>query len=382
MLINLGIALEALCDLKSTEPDSSTAACLYALQALLHSPKARNTMTCQPPLTVEVCNVLHRVVLTKKAPIQQQAFEVLLTLVQATQEHMSRSSDSLSVGEGGSEGELLPGTSLVFAALEVCLCLLVQVYPNMDPSTTNSTKSIKRTVSISGKPGDELVAAAMDVMGILPSVCSPHGALSLLPALLHLVTNVLKEARTLESPAVQAALRCLRAFCGHPFSKLAETEASYGKLLQSCAARLLDWGKAGQEEDRLDPLVLLSAVTEMLLNAPPGLLSCPALLYPSLNAFQQSLQSTDTRLRLHTIRLFGNLLQDATRQLASQPENAKPILRPLTPYVHALAPKIVSYLCSPTSRLLESQQQLLMTIESINCVEALTALADAENCTK
>jgi hypothetical protein len=353
---------------------------LYALQALLHSPKARNSMTCQAPLTVEVCNVLHRVVLTKKASIQKQAFEVLLALVQATHEQMNRLSDPLAAGEGGSEGELLPGTSLVFAALEVCLCLLVQVYPNMDPSTTSSTRGVKRAVSINGNVGEELVAAALDVMGILPSVCSPHGALSLLPALLHLVTNVLKEARTLESPSIQAALRCLRTFCCHPFSKLAETEAPYGKLLQSCTARLLDWGKAGQEEDRLDPLVLLSAVSEMLLHAPSGLLSCPALLYPSLNAFQQSLQSTDARLRLHTLRLFDNLLQDATRQLASHSDNAKSILRPLTPYVHALAPKIVAHLCSPTSRLIESQQQLLMTIESINCVEALTALADAENC--
>lgn len=376
----IGIVLEALCDLKSTEPDSSTAACLYALQSLLHSPKARNTMTCQPPLTVEVCNVLHRVVLTKKAPIQHQAFEVLLALVQATHEQMNRLSDSVSAGEGGSEGELLPGTSLVFAALEVCLCQLVQVYPNMDPSATSSTKSARRIIGIGGKIGEELVAAALDVMGLLPSVCSPHGALSLLPALLHLVTNILQEARTLESAAVQAALRCLNTYCSHPFSKLPETEGPYGKLLQSCAARLLDWGKAGQEEDRLDPLVLLSAVSGMLLNAPSGLLSCPALLYPSLNAFQQSLQSADARLRLHTLGLFGNLLQDANRQLTLHPENAKSILRPLTPYVHALAPKIVAHLCNPTSRLLNSQQQLLMTIESITCVEALTALADGENC--
>lgn len=378
-LFNSGITLEALCDLKSTEPDSSTAACLSALQALLHSPKARSAMACQPPLTVEVCNVLHRVVLTKKPPIQQQAFQVLMALVQASREEINRSNDPLTAGEGGSEGELLPGTSLVFAALEVCLCLLVQVYPNLDPNTTNSSKSIRRVVILSGKAGDELVAAALDVMGMLPSVCSPHGALSLLPALLHLVTSILKEARTLESPAVQMALRCLRIFCSHPYSKLAETETPYGRLLQSCAARLVDWGKAGQEEDRLDPSVLLSAVTEMLLNAPPGLLSCPALLYPLLNAFQQSLQSTDIKLRLHTIRLFGNLLQDATRQLVAQPENAKSILRPLTPYVHALAPKVVTHLFSPVSRLVESQQQLLVTIESINCVEALTALADSEN---
>lgn len=378
LLVNLGIALEALCDLKSTEPDSSTAACLYGLQALLHSRKARVTMTCQQPLTVEVCNVLHRVVLTKKASIQQQAFEVLLALVEATCEQVSRSGDN--AGEGGSEGELLPGTSLVFAALEVCLCLLVQVYPNMDPSSTSSTKSVKRATVLYGKVGDELVGAALDVMGLLPSVCSPHGALSLLPALLHLVTNILKEARTLDSPATQAALRCLRTFCCHPFSKLAEVEVQYGKLLQSCAARLLDWGKAGQEEDRLDPSVLLSAVNEMLLNAPPGLLSCPALLYPSLNAFQQSLQSNDISLKLHTIRLFGSLLQHAIRQSTAQPQGEKPILHLLTPYVHALAPKIVAHLCSPSSRLISSQQEFLVTAESLNCVENLAALTDPENC--
>lgn len=81
MIVKIGIALEALCDLKSTEPDSSTAACLAALQALLHSSQARTTMSTQPPLSVEVCNVLHRVILTKNASIKHLAFNVLLTLV-------------------------------------------------------------------------------------------------------------------------------------------------------------------------------------------------------------------------------------------------------------------------------------------------------------
>lgn len=383
-LFALGIALEALCDLKSTEPESSTAACLASLQALLHSSKARSILGAQQPLGVEVCNVLHRVTLTKTAPIQQLAFDVLLTLVKTAQEQMNRSDDPSMAGEGGLEGELLPGTSLVFAALEVCLCLLVQVYPNIDPSSGGSTKSVKCAAGLSGKIGQNLVASALDIMGLLPSVCSPHGALSLLPALLHLTTNILKEAGSvdsLDSPPVHTALRCLRLYCSHPYSKLTETEASYGRLLQSCAARLLDWGKAGQEEDRLDPFVLLSAVTEMLLHTQPGLLSCPALLYPSVNAFQQSLQSSDQLLKLHTIRLFGKILQNATRQLADQPEEFKTIMRPLTPYIHALAPKIVTDMCSPSSRQLESQQQLLIAAESINCIETLAGLTEAENCT-
>ena len=330
-------------------------------------------MAMQPPLSVEVCNVLHRVILTKNTSIQHLALNVLLTLVQAAQEQLSRLNDP-GAGEGGIEGELLPGTSLVFAALEVCLCLLVQFYPSIDPGNSNNSnvKNFK-TAMKSAKADEELVAAALDIMGLLPSVCSVQGAVSVLPALLHLVTSVLKEGRTLESAAVQAALRCLRKFASYPHSKLNESEVYYGRLLQSCAARLLDWGKAGRE-DRLDPLVLLSAVTEMLLCAHPGLLSCPALLYPSLNAFQQSLQAADGVLRLHTIRLFSRLLQDAKQQLST---SARPVL---TPYVHALAPKIVAHLCNPSSRNVDCHQELLITIESINCIEALVALTEAEHC--
>ena len=52
----------------------------------------------------------------------------------------------------------------------------------------------------------------------------------------------------------------------------------------------------------------------------------------------------------------------------------------LTPYVHALAPKMVAHLCSAASRRPESQLQLLVTVESLNCLEALVALAEPQHC--
>lgn len=337
-------------------------------------------LTSQKALAVEVCNVLHRVVLTKKPAIQELAFEVLQILVKSAKEKVEEAEDPVVAGEGGPEGELLPGTSLVFASLEVCLCLLVQVYPNLDPNNANLSNNMRgiRRPSM-GKAGDKLVASTLEVMSILPSICSPQGAISLIPALLHLVCNILKELKSVETPAFQQSLRCLRTFSSHSYSRLPEIEVAYGRLLQSCAGRLLDWGKAGQEEDRLDSAVLLSAVTEMLLYAPAGLLSCPALLYPSLNAFQQSLQSSNSILRLHTIRLFGTLLQNAVRQYKAQEHERAAILRPLTPYVHALAPKIVAYLFTPASRLIDSQYQALITTESLSCLEALASLTEAEN---
>lgn len=244
-------------------------------------------------------------ILTKGPSIQQLALNVLLTLVQSVREQLESRGNSTIEGEGGSEGELLPGTSLVFAGLEVCLCLLVQVFPNINPSNTDTHQMMKRTnlskrIAVE-QTTDEQISVVLDVLLESLSMCSPQGALSYLPTLLHLVTNILKEAKDLGSRSAQKCIDCLRQICCHPYSRLPETEDAYGRLLQSCAARLLDLSKAG-EEDRLDALVLLGAISEMLRNCKPELLSCPALLYPSLNAFQHSLQSTEGLLKLHTDR--------------------------------------------------------------------------------
>lgn len=294
---------------------------------------------------------------------------VLTTLLQFCKDHVQSKSDPCTA-EGGTDGELLPGSSLVFAAMEVCLCLLAKYYPALDPSSSSARNYTQMKAA---KVDQDLVASSLDVMALVPSICSPQGSLAVLPTLLHLVTIVLKEGQDIESASVQAALRCLREFSCHPYSKLGDTQAAYGRLLQSCAARLLDWAK-GVQNERLHPIILLSAVTEMMLHARPGLLSCPALLYPSLNAFQQCLQASDVMLKLHAIRMFSRLLHDAGKQSAA---GARVVL---APYVHAMAPKIVAYLCSPACRQLESQQQLLVTTEALGSVEALATLADSEHC--
>ena len=37
------------------------------------------------------------------------------------------------LGEGGDDGHIEPGRSVVFATLEVCLCVLVRHYPDLSP---------------------------------------------------------------------------------------------------------------------------------------------------------------------------------------------------------------------------------------------------------
>lgn len=75
-------------------------------------------------------------------------------------------------GEGGASGELTPGKSVVFAVLEVCLCLLVRHLPPLNP--TPLVSSPQRPPSLSPEAA-ELVASSLDVMAGLPDLCSPQG---------------------------------------------------------------------------------------------------------------------------------------------------------------------------------------------------------------
>ena len=38
------------------------------------------------------------------------------------------------LGEGGSSGDIVAGHSVVFALLEVCLCLLTKLVPSLNPA--------------------------------------------------------------------------------------------------------------------------------------------------------------------------------------------------------------------------------------------------------
>ena len=74
-----------------------------------------------------------------------------------------------NVGEGGASGDLTPGKSLVFAVLEVCLCLLVGQLPALNPSPQTVSPRPQR------RPHPPLVARALDTMGRLPTLTSPAG---------------------------------------------------------------------------------------------------------------------------------------------------------------------------------------------------------------
>jgi len=81
-----------------------------------------------------------------------------------------------SVGDGSESGEIVPGKSVVFASLEVCLCALVRHLPSLNPSLPPASvlASSARQTTLTDTTY-QLLSATLLTMAELPSLCSPAG---------------------------------------------------------------------------------------------------------------------------------------------------------------------------------------------------------------
>lgn len=188
------------------------------------------------------------------------------------------------LGEGNSTGIITPGQSLVFSALEVCLCLLVRALPALNPTPIVSPVSLARPGQPHSAECGQLVASALNVMEELPSLCSPKGrqydtssftfppklwylytkcvsqllclgAVAILPTILYLTTGVMREWATKNvtdstvvatGTPVSAALHCLRLLCTHRYCCDEHSQQEWQKLLTSALAKVIDLAKTGK----------------------------------------------------------------------------------------------------------------------------------------
>jgi len=81
-----------------------------------------------------------------------------------------------SVGDGCESGEIVPGKSVVFASLEVCLCAIVRHLPSLNPSLPAASvlASAARQTTFNDTTY-QLLASTLLTMAELPSLCSPAG---------------------------------------------------------------------------------------------------------------------------------------------------------------------------------------------------------------
>ncbi|XP_059488458.1 HEAT repeat-containing protein 5B isoform X2 [Neocloeon triangulifer] len=392
-----GICLEALCCPRSSQPMSNITSCLKALITLLQSQQSRLYLISEDSnsLAVELCNVLHRLMLTRdSASVQLLVMDALTLVLEAGKMSLEKSQarkikelvpanqecdaqslpEVLNLGEGGATGQLKANQSVVFAALEVCLCLLTRQLPNLNPVGGKNPTSLLHLPS-QGPQSKLLIASALQALSILPNLCSPQGTLTVAPTLLYLATGVIEECALegnceVTTDPVVSTLHCLRSLASLKLAKQDSTEGiQMRKLLQSALGKLLDLAKtAGSDQNRLDATTVLLAIAVFILHCSPDVICTPTLLYPCVNHFKLCLESNNVMVRLQCIQTLRAVFQVPEQRVAVS-------------FIHNLAPRLIEILHLLTSNKsqLMNENQIAVAVEGLKTLESLVMLAKPQN---
>ncbi|KAM4013423.1 HEAT repeat-containing protein 5A isoform 3-T3 [Anomaloglossus baeobatrachus] len=378
----LGICVEFLCCLPVDAPMERIAACLRAMKALLGGVWPRAHVGADQALAIELISVLHRLLLMRESSeIQLLALEVGKQILSAAQEHVQERRRSAEVDDGAEEKETLPefgeghdtgglvtGRSLVLAALELCLCILIRQLPQLSPRLSGSITGRHATKQPLSQESSLLISASLGILAELPFLCSPEGSVSVLPTLLYLVVGVLQHTAEKNpdgrlSLALTSALQALKAIVSSPMSRVEKTRASWTSLLHSSASSMLQSWDSDGEKDRI---ALLTAVTIFLLSANPEVMCEPGLQNACLQRFHYSMDSKDPNEQLKCYRLILSIFQHPAHDVVA-------------PYIRDLAPRVVRHLSHADSRKPQSQAELLVLQEGVRLLQALITASEEQN---
>ncbi|XP_031449649.1 HEAT repeat-containing protein 5A isoform X2 [Phasianus colchicus] len=381
----LGISVEFLCSPRSDAAMENIIACLHALQALFDVPWPRSKIGGDQELAVELLNVLHRLILTRESPdIQLAALEVVRLILFAAQEHVKEKRRSAEVddgaaeketlpefGEGKDTGGLVPGKSLVFATLELCVCILVRQLPQLNPKLTCSPAVQSGKHLLLSEDGSRLVSAALLILSDVPAICSPEGSVSVLPTILYLIIGVLKETAVKEQDGqlplpVAASLQALKGLLSSPMARAEKSRTAWTDLLRSALVTVLDcWDQDGLLRE-LDEVSLLTAITVFIMSTSPEVTTIECLQKRCIDKFKVTLESKDPVVQYKCYQLLHSIFQHPNKTVSY-------------PYIHSLASSIVGKLQETEKSKPENAAELQVVQEGIKVVTALTAAAEEEH---
>ncbi|NXV60936.1 HTR5A protein, partial [Molothrus ater] len=382
----LGISVEFLCSPGSDAAMENIIACLHALQALFDVPWPRSKIGGDQELGVELLNVLHRLILTRESPdIQLAALEVVRLILFAAQEHVKEKRRSAEVddgaaeketlpefGEGKDTGGLVPGKSLVFATLELCVCILVRQLPQLNPKLTCSPAVPPGKHLLLSEDGSRLVAAALVILSDVPAICSPEGSVSVLPTILYLIIGVLKETavklRDGQLPlTVAASLQALKGLLSSPMARAEKSQNAWTNLLRSALVTVLDcWDQVDGLLQELDEISLLTAITVFVMSTSPEVTTVECLQKRCMEKFKTTLDSKDPLVQCKCYQLLHSIFQHPNKTVSY-------------PYIHSLVPSIVGKLQETEKAKPENAAELQVIQEAIKVVTALTAAAEEQH---
>lgn len=336
---------------------------------------------------VELLNVLHRLILTRESPdIQLAALEVVRLILFAAQEHVKEKRRSAEVddgaaeketlpefGEGKDTGGLVPGKSLVFATLELCVCILVRQLPQLNPKLTYSPAVPPGKHLLLSEDGSRLVAAALVILSDVPAVCSPEGSVSVLPTILYLIVGVLKETAVKLQDGqlpltVAASLQALKGLLSSPMARAEKSQNAWTDLLRSALFTVLDcWDQVDGLLQELDEVSLLTAITVFVMSTSPEVTTVECLQKRCIEKFKTALDSKDPLVQCKCYQLLHSIFQHPNKTVSY-------------PYIHSLAPSIVGKLQETERAKPENAAELQVIQEGIKVVTALTAAAEEQHC--
>ncbi|KAJ0063184.1 hypothetical protein NL108_013353 [Boleophthalmus pectinirostris] len=396
----LGVAVQFLCSPHSQNQMENILSCLKALQVLLDIPWPRNRISNDQSLSVELLSVLHRLMVTRESEeVQSSVMDLLKRIVCSAQEHVREKRHSAEVDDGASEketlpvfgegrdtGGLVPGQSLVFSALQMCLCVLVRKLPQLSPRLSGTKTGTKaRSTGVSevwslSHSDCTLVSSALFVLSELPSLCSPEGSVSILPTVLYLLLGVLRELVhrpcSLTDPVsgpgsghpglIQSCLQSLRAVLLSPMSRQEKSRESWVQLLQSALSSLLLLWECDDPELEVDQGALLRALAQFLVSSSGSdVCGVPPLCSLSLDKFTCAMDSKDPQVQSVCFQLLSSLFQT--------PAPVSGL------YIRALGPALVRFLkkverCRP-----QTLEELGSVLEAVRAMETLVQAAEPQH---
>lgn len=384
----LGICLEWLCSPVHSDDPERSVVCLKSLETLLASPWPAKVVGPNSSLTSEIATVMHRQVLSSDhTEVHQSAVSVITLVVKATQQALDEEKrgknkhkeekpanqecegcESDLLGEGKESGEINTAQSLVFSTLQVCLCTLVRHKPRLAPQVVASAPSLLAPPRHHTKPHqlDALLATTVTLLTSLPNLCSPAGGVAILPTVLYLLTGVLRECgskthslqTTNTNPILTSVvLDALANIARHPYARDPRSKDQWCSLLQSALANIIDLSKTCEEERISDEVVVLQGIAQLILHAPPSVSRPHNLQYPAINLFKMATQHQHFRVRVQCIQTLESVFSHTDSEIS-------------TPYIHALAPRILEYLHEAHTSI-SSQEELQLITESLSAMELL-----------
>ncbi|XP_050534619.1 HEAT repeat-containing protein 5B isoform X3 [Daktulosphaira vitifoliae] len=374
-----GVCTEAICNQRTLENIDNLKICLKSLYTILDSMVARQILMKNQILGIETMNIMHKLLLTNdNIKVQQIVMDVVQQIVKATKEDlenkMKNSNDHSAIkqevfwDDGSNDGIIKHKKCIVFATLEVCLCLIVRQIPDLNPTpiVTNSTRKL-HTNNINHK----IIATTLKIMAQLPSLCSPKGGVQILPTIAYLTTNILKEVEETTNEtskhevSVSAVLDVFYEICKHPFGYNETTASQWRSLLQSTVAKLIDMSKTGDKEKKINEKTMMSIISIFTLHSPPDVMNAQNILYPCINYCLQCIRSDSIQVKINCIQFLKAVYEHKDKYIG-------------TGYIQALAPRVVELLLEKISTPL-LEHQFVLICESISCLESLVQLAPSKH---